>query len=249
MMSNRILACATGLLLLANGGAQAEEPQKIQDTVTFTLSAEDWISTKTARVMINVEAAVSGNAAATARGDMLKAVENLAKTDWKLTGFTRSQDQTGLERWSASFEARLPENTLGGLHDAAKKAGKAGMQLSVAAIDFSPTLDETETTRAALRTKIYKNAADQLTALNAALPGRNYRIAEIILVDEGMPQPYVVSEMMGSKRQLTAMASSIPTDMNNATPMERSEKISVSAMVKLAAVPPQAPVTGVEHKR
>ncbi len=229
-----------------------------QDSVTFTLSAEDWIATRTARVAINVEAAVSGNAASTARSDMLKAVESLGKADWKLTSFSRSQDQTGLERWSAGFEARLPENALGGLHDAAKKAGRAGLQLTVASIDFSPTLDETESARAALRTRIYKSAAEQLASLNASLPGRNYRIAGITFMDRGMPQSsYAMNDMTAGKRRMVPMAvgAMAPAEMDVAAPMERSEKMSVSALVELSALPPppqqqqQPTATGGEVKR
>ncbi len=86
---------------------------------------------------------------------MTKAVNNLAKADWRLTSFNRSEDQTGLERWSATFEARLPETDLNGLAETAKKISKAGMQLTIADIDFSPTLEEMETARAGLRTQVY----------------------------------------------------------------------------------------------
>lgn len=250
MMTRRLLVCSVAALVLSNAAAYADEPKNLQDTVTFTLSSEDWVSTKTARVIINVEAAVNGATAGTARADMLKAVEGVAKADWKLTGFSRSQDQTGLERWSASFEARLPENALGGIHEAAKKAGKAGMQLSIAEIDFSPTLDETEAARATLRTKIYKSASEQLATLNATLPGRSYRIAEITFLDAGMPQIYTMKAMSMPNRRMAAMATSAgaPPESDAAMAMQRSEKISVSAAVVFASAPTQSATTG-EAKR
>lgn len=252
MMTRRVLACALVAALTACCScAQAMEKNGHQDTVTFTLSTEDWVTAKTARVIIGVEAAVSGAAAGSARGDMLKAVENVAKSDWKLTGFSRAQDQTGLERWSASFEARLPENALGGLHEAAKKAGKAGMQLSVNAIDFSPTLDETESARAVLRAKLYKSAAEQLTALNAALPNRDYRIAEITFLDTGNAQPYAQNEIVTTRQRMVAMPSDAtmsPVPVGAPKAMERSEKISVSAMVVMASLPPLPPQHGADRE-
>jgi hypothetical protein len=208
--------------------------------VIFDLSAEDWVMTKNAHVSVNVEAAVSDKTAGTMRGDMIKAVNDLAKGDWRLTNFNRSQDQTGLERWSATFETRLPENMLSGLGDGVKKLSKAGMQLSLGDIDFSPSLDEMETARGVLRTKLYKEASDQLTALNTALPGRNYRIATINFTGSNdepgpVPMPRVV-------RGQAMMAMAVPASAPAAPPMERAEKITLNARVVLAAVPESKPV-------
>ncbi|NTU76777.1 MAG: hypothetical protein HGA90_03040, partial [Alphaproteobacteria bacterium] len=166
------------LLLTAPVSARADEP-KPDDRVVFDLSAEDWVTTQTARVTASVEAAVTAATTGTTRAAMTKAVNDLVKADWRLTSFNRSQDQTGMERWSANFEARVPENNLGGLNENAKKISKPGLQLSVQNIDFSPTLGETQAAMGVLRTQLYKSANEQLAALNAALPGRGYRIATI----------------------------------------------------------------------
>lgn len=240
MVTCRALFCAfAGAVLMFSAATHAEEGKIPQDTVTFMLSSEDWITAKTARVVIGVEAAVSGASAGTARAEMMKAVDSVAKADWRLTGFSRAQDQTGLERWSASYEARLQESALGGLHESAKKSGKAGMQLNVATIDFSPTLDETETARAGLRSKIYKSAAEQLTILNGAIPNRNYRIAEIAFMEMAGQNIYAMNEGMMGKRLMSATPAdaAMMSSSGGGASMERSEKISVSAMVVLAASP------------
>lgn len=225
-MRYALLAALLTLLLI--GAAHAEEAPKPDDHVAFELAAEDWVTTKTARVTVNVEAAVSGGSAGTMRADMLKAVGGIAAGDWRLVNFNRGQDQTGLERWSASFEARLPETTLGGLGDNAKKLSKAGMQLSIADIDFSPTLEETEAVRSGLRTQLYKKIADQLTSLNSTLPGRTYRIAAIDFGNDEVqpPRPRVMM-----KRQV-AMAMAPGED--SAAGIERSEKIRLVANIILA---------------
>lgn len=220
-------------VLLCMPQARAEEAPRPDDRVVFDLSAEDWVTTKTARVTVHVDAAVNGAASGTMRADMQKAVEAMAQGEWRLTQFNRGQDQTGLERWNADFEARLAENLLGGLGDNAKKQSKAGMQLSVQNIDFSPTLDETEAVRSSLRAQIYKKAADQLTALNSALPGRAYRIADI---DFSSDYVAVVPQMMHARG--LAMSAMAPAPASDAAPMERSEKMRVMAHVTLAALPP-----------
>jgi hypothetical protein len=224
-----------------SSAARAQESMmpKPDDYVVFDLSGEGWVTTKTARVTVTVEAAVSGTNAGTMRSDMMKAVNEVAKSDWRLVSFSRSQDQTGLERWSAAFEARLPENTLNGLGDNAKKQSKAGMQLSVGEIDFTPTSDEMEAARASVRAQLYKSANDQLAALNTTLVGRNYRIAAINFTGYDGAMPPMPQVLRGPAPLMKAMAMSA-SNAETAAPasMERAEKVTLSARVTLAAFPP-----------
>ena len=57
MFSRFLLACA--LFLSFSGIAHAQDFVKPDDNVSFDLSAEDWVTTKTAHVTLEVEAAVS----------------------------------------------------------------------------------------------------------------------------------------------------------------------------------------------
>jgi len=238
MLSRLMLTSLLALSLAAP--ALAEEMAKPDDTVTFDLTNEDWVTTKTAHVTLDVEASVSATNAGTMRSDMIKAVNDTAKGDWRLVAFNRNQDQTGMERWSVNFDARLPENALGGLADTAKKASKPGMQISVGAIDFSPTLEETEASRAALRTHILKEASDQLAALNSTLPGRSYRIAQITFDTDGGVTPPMPVPMMHRRMLMatSAMPNEPPTPAE--PPLEQSQKITLTAHVTYAALPPTA---------
>jgi hypothetical protein len=236
----RFLFLLLALSFGASVPALAADEVKKEDQVILDLAAENWVTTQTARVVVTVEAAVSNATAGTARADMTKAVESVTKADWRLTNFNRTQDQTGMERWSAQFEARVNEPQLSGLNDNAKKASKAGMQLSVAAIDFSPTLAEMQTAYGQLRTQIYKDANDQLAALNAAFPGRSYRIETINFTGSNenpgpVPMPMVMRGYGGMKASVMAenAAPALP-------PMERSEKLTLAARLIFAAAPTPA---------
>lgn len=222
--------------------AQAED-YKPDDRVIFDLTAEDWVNTKSARLTVNVEASVNSASAGTTRAAMTKALADLIKTDWRLISFSRDQDSTGMEHWSALHEARVPENQLSGIHEAVKKLSKPGMQLSVSGIDFSPTLDEIQAAMGLLRTKIYKMANEQLAALNATMPGRNYRIALInfnssmggdIMVAQDMDER--PARIMRGKATMAGMAEESPPS----PPMERSEKLVMSANIVFAVTPPPA---------
>jgi hypothetical protein len=216
----------------------AEEGYKPDDQVVFELSAEGWATTATARVTVTVDAAGAGNAAGAMRDAMQKAVAALVKTDWRLINFTRSQDQTGLERWNASFEARVPENQLDGIHDAAKKLSKAGMQLTVADIAFDPTLAEIETVKAKLRADLYKQINDQLTTLNTAFPGRQYRVGTVNFTGGMMPMPPRPMLMKATMAVATMAGGASGSSDDEA--MERAQKIVQNVQVVFAALPPVA---------
>jgi hypothetical protein len=241
MVTLRAAAATLSLaaLLCSAAPVRAEEGYKPDDSVSFMLSAEGWATTTTARVIVSVDAAVTGAAAGNARADMQKAVGSVAKADWRLTDFARSQDTTGLERWNASFEARIPEGELGGIHDAAKKASKAGMQLTVEEVAFDPTLAEVENVKAKLRADLYKQANDQLGTINTAIPGRQYRITAIDFMNNAMPHMPMMRPMaMAKNMAMTASAGvAMAEDGQN---MQRAEKIVMMAQVHYGAIAPVA---------
>jgi hypothetical protein len=235
-----IAVCFALFSISAYAQDMGHPPFRPDDRVMLDVSAEDWVTTKTAHVSVTVEAAVNASTAGTMRDEMNKAVNALAKADWRLTSFDRTQDQTGLERWSAIYEARMPESDLGGLADTAKKLSKAGMQLSVGTIDFTPTLDEMETARSALRVQIYKIAEDQLAALNAAMPGRTYRIALVDFTgdDGSSPMPHVIKGPMAMRAMMAVPSAQAPDQSaSSPTPVDRSEKVTLTARIDFAAMP------------
>lgn len=234
----RLAAAFLFLAFILPFAAQASDADKPDDSVILSLSSEDWVSTKSARVTLNVEAAVSEENAGTMRESMVKALSNVAKADWRLTNFGRGQDQTGLERWSAQYETRLPEGDLNNLAERAKKASRAGMQITVSDIDFSPTLEERQAALSQLRTKIYKRAEEELALLNKSMEGRAYRIAMVDFTEMPMLAAYGMSK---AARPMLAMARNAggAMDMSEAAPpMEKSEKIVVTARIVFAAPEP-----------
>lgn len=224
------------LLALATIPTAHAEEYKPDDMVTFDLSAESWVSTKTARVVLSIEAAVTENTAGSMRASMTKAVNDIVKADWKLTSFNRGQDQTGMERWSAVYEARVKESDLTGLNDQAKKVSKAGMQITVSGIDFSPTLEETQATMALLRTDLYKQANDQLVMLNNTITGRNFRISSIAFGDATGPVITKMARAPNSK-VMTMAADGGHGFASESDSMSREEKITMTAHIVYAALP------------
>ncbi|MGE3771094.1 MAG: SIMPL domain-containing protein [Bdellovibrionales bacterium] len=206
------------------------------DVVVIDLSTEGWVTTTTANVFVMVDAAADDTKAATLRAEMQKAVGDVSKGDWRLTSFNRSQDSTGLSRWQATYEARIAEANLAGINDRAKKVSKPGMQLSVVNMDFTPTLAETEAKRAELRTELYKRAQEELARVNAANPGRAYRINSINFSSGGFmpPRPMPMMYAKAARAEMMAADAGIAGGGGSA---EVAQRLTMTAQVTYGTRP------------
>ncbi|MEA1677327.1 hypothetical protein [Nitrospirillum sp. BR 11163] len=220
-------------LAAAPATAQVMAAQPVQDQVTLTLTAEDWVKTDTARVSLTVDA--GGGNAGSARADVLKAAQAVSdKGEWRVVSFDRQQDAAGLDHWRAALEARLPEAQLGGLADRARQASRAGLQIRVDGVDFTPTLAEQEAVRTRLRETLYRRVTEEIKGLNAAFPGRDFRVGR---VDFNAP---VVS---GGLRRAPVMAMAKMTDAVPAEDggLDVAQKATQTAHVTFSAYAPAVP--------
>jgi hypothetical protein len=186
------MAPVLGMLLnavTAIGQAQAQvEPPR--DEIVLQLSAEEWVETKTARVVAAADVAIAGEDRSSVRDRMMAALKKLSPdADWRLSQFTRSQDSAGLERWRVTAESRLPEKSLGGLDERAKSLSQPGLQLRIATTQFTPTLEEREATLATLRARLYAQAKQEADQAAKTWPERAYRVARVDFMQVSMPRP------------------------------------------------------------
>lgn len=204
-------------------------PYPIVDQVILTLSAENWVESDTARVAVGIDAALPGADAGRVRHEMMAALRRLAPdAGWRFVRFERRRDASGLERWSARAEARLPQGALGGLETRADQLSRPGLQVRVEETDFAPTLAEIEAANARLRTEIYARAGAELERLNRAFPDRDYRVATIDFVHG----PDVPLEHQADR--MTARALAAPAAESAGFGV--SEKLTVSARIVLQTV-------------
>lgn len=208
-------------------------PPPVMDEVTLQLSAEDWVTTETARVEVVIEATATEtgtDAGDGMRDELLTAATSLAPdAEWRIVTFDRFSDPSGLERSRAVAETRLPENGLGGLAGKARQASRPGLQVRIGQIEFTPQLAETETVRKRLRAEIYARVGEEIQALQAAFPQRSYRVGSIRFLDTREPMPVA----------MMARAEAAPMAAGAKMPAGVSEKLRVNADVVLSAVAPQ----------
>ncbi len=214
----------------AIGQAQAQAADLPRDEIVLQLSAEEWVETKTVRVVAAADVAIAGENRASVRDRMLDALKKLSpEADWRLSQFARSQDSAGLERWRVTAEARLPEKSLGGLDDRAKSLSQPGLQLRIAATQFLPTLAEREATLAKLRATLYAQAKAEAEQAAKTWPDRAYRVARVDFQQIGMPMARMVAQ-----QEAMPMAASGGASFAAGDDLAVAQKLVLQATVTLA---------------
>ncbi|WP_373085818.1 SIMPL domain-containing protein [Sneathiella sp.] len=151
-----------------------------QDQVILQLTTEGWVKTDTARVSVYVELVQQDESAESLKKRIDASLQSLAKeTEWRYTSSSQRLDQTGLNRWYVSAEARIPEDKLAGLQDRAKTASSPGYKVNVAQVDFTPSLAEFEKLRGELRADIYRQAIAEADRLNKVMQGPVYQVRRV----------------------------------------------------------------------
>lgn len=196
--------------------------------VTLRLTAEQWVTTKTALATMSVSATVNENDVGTVQNRLLDKLNQLvAKTDWHIISFNRSLDQSGLEKIQVIAQARLPEATLVGLRDKAKKISKPGETFTLDNIEFTPTDEDLHAANAALRANIYQQAKSEIEQLNKMYPEQKYYLNQINFM-EAAPIAMVRTPQMSMGQA---------TNVSMSAPLAIGDKVKLAAIVVLAAAP------------
>lgn len=235
------LAALLAASLLLAAPVQAEDSGPItrqgvaDDEVVMMLEVEDWVETTTATVRIAADLAVEAGTFGVARDELVSTLQGFGiDTTWRIVQFSKQADDAGFERWSVMAEARVPEAALSDLSAKAKTATKPGRSLSVASIDYSPTMAEREAVTDTLRTKIYERVGKEIAALNAAFSDRSFRVRMIDFSQSFQPMPMAKAEMQMMRSDRVQSAPSGGSGLAGA------EKASLTARIHLAATAPTA---------
>jgi hypothetical protein len=209
--------------------------EPLLNQISLQLSAEQWVTTKTALVTIGVNASVSDTGLEKIQNEVLSKLNQISnKGEWHIIDFNRSLDQSGLERVQISAQIRLGSADLVGLRDKAKAISKPGSTFSVDNVEFSPSAEELQAVNMALRNEIYQQAKTEIANLNKSYPEEKYYLHNINFnSDYSQPQPMMYKTTtygMGS------VAANVNGNMrvNN---LVVGNKLKIIAKVVLAAAP------------
>lgn len=204
--------------------------EPLLNKVTLQLNAEQWVATKSALVNVNINASVSDTTIEKVHSQVLDKLNHIAKGDWHILSYDRSQDKSGLESIQMVAQARLLETDLGGLRDKAKAISKPGETYTIDTVQFTPSEDEVRDANNNLRANIYDQTKAELARLNKAYPEQKYSVHDINFMTEAMPVPMLQSMMMKNGDNRAAARA----------PLTIGDKLRVNATVVLATTPDAA---------
>ncbi len=195
--------------------------------ISLQLTAEQWVTTQTAKVSIALDALLNKEQVAQAQDNFQNGLKKIAPEGaWHITEFSRSAGKTDLEQLHAVAEARLPESAVAGLRERAKAQNTEGQTYTVQDIIYTPTADEISAAQAKLRAQIYDQAKSELNRLNTVYSKSGYTIYNINFVNSSI-QP---GPMMVKMNEMTTTSREAPNP-------SFSQRMTQDALVILAAPP------------
>lgn len=201
------LTTVVALIFAAPGLAIAQDCNNFLPQVTLQLTAEEWVTTQTARVSVSLDALLNKPQLARAQEDFQAALSKIAPEGvWHITEFSRSASKTNLEQVHAVAEARLSDKAMAGLRERARSLNSEGQTYSIQDITYNPTTAELSAAQARLRSQIYSQAKAELDRLNAIYPKPGYTLYNINFNSPIQPGP-IMNKM---NAMVTTMARETP---------------------------------------
>ena len=155
------------------------------DKVSLTLSSERWVKTNTAKVKVSINATLTNLSLVQMRRQILENLNKIAKADWHITQFNRSQDTSGLEKLFVSAEARVNQSVLSNVNIQAEKSSKPGIKYKINNIDFTPSELDVQKVKKLVRQDIYKKITSEISQLNTIYSKQQYSLYRVMFVLPG----------------------------------------------------------------
>lgn len=193
------------------------------DKVSFVVNAEQWVKTDTAKLVVTINATLTKKSLVEMRQQIMKNLNTIAKGDWHITQFSRSQDNSGLERLYVQAENRVNQSVLPAVNQKAKSISQPGTKYQVSDIDFKPSDQDIEAVKAQVRQDLYSKIDKEAQALNNQFNKQKYSLYNVQISVPGAAYPQAREVQRMAKANIAFAAA------------QYSSNISVSNKVKLIA--------------
>ncbi|KGP62598.1 hypothetical protein EP47_01200 [Legionella norrlandica] len=207
--------------------ADNDTPPLVLDKIFFQISAKKWVTTQTALLNVSINATLSNADLVKARADIMDSLNKIAKGEWHLVQFDRSQDSSGLEKLYVQAQARVDQSALTNIYQNAKSVSKPGAKYEISGVEFKPSLEETQGIRAKIREQLYQQVNDEITRMNKAYPKQNYSVSNLVFI-EGESVPMQPRAYQAKEINALAMAAA-------PAPLTVSNELVMTAMVEAAS--------------
>lgn len=209
--------------------AYAQVPtQPLLNTVSLQMSAQGWAQTKSANVIVSINATLKDQTLNSLREQMMTKLKSIApQANWHIANFSRRQDSSGLETVSATAQARIPQGLLTNIRHKVASVSVDGQKYTISDMQFAPGFKEVEAEKATLRAQLYREAKAEANALNKeyGLTQNGYMVHEININSASVSTPRLYG---------LAMAKMGSASNSQAGTMPVSQKITLQARVVLA---------------
>ncbi len=188
------------------------DDQNCQNQISMQLQEEGWVTSKTALVIVNIQAATSKDSSSKLIAQVTNKLKSIVtdSTPWRLIDLATEKNSAGLLAISAKMSARLNNDQVAQLQSAIDTLNKAGEQYKIENIDYQPQLSEIAAENTRLRSLIYGDVLEQQKAINSAFTGVSYQLQtlnfdEIYAVPSSRPMAmYAVTEASRQANSSTA---------------------------------------------
>ncbi len=195
------------------------QPQLVLDKIDFQLSAKQWVTTQTALLGVNINVTLTSADLVKARADIMERLNKIAKGEWHLIEFERSQDSSGLEKLYVQAQARVSQEVLTDIYKNAKDVSLPGAKYEISSVDFKPSFDETQAVLGQIRQRLYQQVNDELARINKAYPGQIFSVSNLVFVEGNNPtqprhyQAKTMNTMMVAEAAPSAPALSVSNEL------------------------------------
>lgn len=206
--------------------------QSCQNQISMQLQQEGWVTSKTAAVTVEIQAATSKDDSAKLIAQITDKLKSIVKNSapWRLVDLSTTKNSAGLLAIAAKMSARLDNDQIAQLQSAIDTLNKAGEQYKIEGIDYQPQLAEIADENTRLRVLLYKDMLEQQRIINSAFTSAAYQLQTV-----NFESPYVAAV---SRPMMMYAAKSVNADRQapqvNATPF--SQQLILTANVTFSAL-------------
>jgi len=203
-----------------------DAPKLTLDKILFQMTSKQWVSTHTALLQVSINVTLNSADLVKARANIMERLNKIAKGDWHLVQFNRSQDSSGLEKLYVQAQARVDQSALTNVYQNAKSVSIPGAKYDVSGVEFKPSLEETQLVRSQVREQLYRQVNDEMTRINKVYPEQKYSVNHLVFIEANdgvQPRAYQAKTM-----NTMALAAS-------PSPLAVSNELVITAVVEAAS--------------
>lgn len=226
----KVSCLVSGIFLIAGVvHAKADKPVEL-DKISMVLSSKRWVTASNAKIEVSINATLNQTSVVEIRRDILKNLDIIAKGQWHIVQFNRSQGSSGLEDLYVKATSRVAPELLTDTYAQAKKVSKPGVQYNITNIDFAPSFADVKKAEAAVRQDLYQKIKQEVKQLNEIYTKQHYSVHKIVFTSSGQ------ADRMLEKSQQAPRANMMFTAMSsNEVSMAVSNQVKLDAFVTIAS--------------